>query len=171
LDNQQSLLITKATGEKVPFAPEKIFNSLRHSGVSDNIIENIIKEVRLKLYPGISTKKIYQFAFKLLKNKSKKSVGRYKLKQAIMELGPTGFPFEIFIAELLKKEGFKTKIGEIIKGHCVNHEIDVIAEKENLFYMIECKFHNQPGYSCENIDKTHAANYTLLNNFTINPEK
>ena len=51
-----------------------------------------------------------------------------KLKQAIMELGPSGFPFEQFVAELLKCRGYQIKVGVIVEGHCVNHEIDVKFE-------------------------------------------
>ena len=40
-------------------------------------------------------------------------------------------------------------MGEIVKGHCVNHEIDVIAEKEDYRFMIECKFRNLPGTNCD----------------------
>ena len=40
-------------------------------------------------------------------------------------------------------------MGEIVKGHCVNHEIDVIAQKDEKHFMIECKFHNQPGFVCD----------------------
>ena len=36
----------------------------------------------------------------------------------------------------------------MLSGDCVTHEIDVIAEKDNNHYMIECKFHNRPGYKC-----------------------
>jgi Holliday junction resolvase-like predicted endonuclease len=74
---------------------------------------------------------------------------RYKLKHAIMELGPSGFPFEQFVAELLKHKGYKTQVGVIVKGHCVNHEVDVIAEKDKHHFMIECKFHNRQGYSSD----------------------
>jgi hypothetical protein len=31
----------------------------------------------------------------------------------------------------------------------VNHEIDVIAERENHHFMIECKFHNLQGTNCD----------------------
>jgi hypothetical protein len=62
-----------------------------------------------------------------------------------MELGPSGFPFEKFVAEILAAQGYMVQTGQIIRGKCVNHEIDVIAEKEEQHFMIECKYHNQPG--------------------------
>ena len=40
-------------------------------------------------------------------------------------------------------------MGVVVKGHCVTHEIDVIAERDNHHFMIECKFHNRQGYSSD----------------------
>ena len=128
--NNQKILITKASGEKTTFSSDKLRHSLHRSGAEENTISEIIRDVQKNLYDNISTKKIYQLAFGLLKKQSRHSAARYKLKQAIMELGPSGFPFEKYIAEILKHQGYKVKVGEIVKGHCVNHEIDVIAEKE-----------------------------------------
>ena len=88
-------------------------------------------------------------AFKMLKGKSSVSASRYKLKKAIMELGPTGFPFEKFVAKILEQEGFQTQAGVIVQGHCVTHEIDVAALKDDKHYMIECKFHSDKGRFCD----------------------
>ncbi len=141
--------ITKASGELVPFSPRKLEYSLKRAGASDAIIQAIVRKVRGKLFEGITTKEIYHVAFELLKNKATVTAAKYKLKQAIMELGPSGFPFERYFAEILKYQGFTTKVGEIVNGHCVKHEIDVIAEKDKKHFMIECKFHHQAGYACD----------------------
>jgi hypothetical protein len=45
----------------------------------------------------------------------------------------------------LKEYDYEIKVHNILRGHCVSHEIDVIATKENKSYMIECKYHNLPG--------------------------
>ena len=42
-------------------------------------------------------------AFNLLKANSKFVAAKYQLKRAIMELGPSGYPFESFISEVLKQ--------------------------------------------------------------------
>ncbi|MBI2271111.1 MAG: restriction endonuclease [Bacteroidetes bacterium] len=145
----QNIIITKASGEQVPFSTEKLKRSLERSGAGEAIINNIIAEVEKNLFEGISTKKIYHKAFALLRKTSKPIAAKYKLKQAIMELGPSGYPFEKYIGEILKQQGFSVKVGEVLKGHCVNHEIDVIAEKGNNHYLIECKYHNTTGIICD----------------------
>jgi Holliday junction resolvase-like predicted endonuclease len=137
--------ITKSNGDKVPYSKEKITRSLKGSGARPEQIEKILEEVKNHLYEGITTKKIYRLAFNMLREGSRHLAARYHLKKAIMELGPSGFPFEIYFAEILNYQGYKTKVGEILKGKCINHEVDVIAEKDNSLFMVECKYHNQSG--------------------------
>jgi hypothetical protein len=142
----ENMNITKSSGHIVPFNRGKLKHSLLRSGANAEQADEIVSEVMDMLVEGMSTRKIYKTAFRLLKNVSRPFAARYKLKRAIMELGPSGFPFEQFVAELLKYKGYKIQVGVIVKGHCVNHEIDVIAEKDEHHFMIECKFHNRQGY-------------------------
>src|SRR5690606_25017669 len=111
--------------------------------------ELILQKIEEQLYEGISTKEIHNLAFLLLKKKNRLIASKYKLKKAIYELGPTGFPFERFIAAILKSSRYNVKIGEIIQGHCVSHEMDVIAEKDGESTLIECKFHGTEGRICD----------------------
>lgn len=138
-------LITKRSGEKVPFDKLKLKRSLERSGASEEDIIIIINMVIDQLVDGMSTHKVYQMAYSILRKKSNEAAGKYRLKKAIFELGPTGYPFEKFVGELLKYQGYQVRVGQIVKGHCVDHEVDVIAEKENKKFMIECKFHQDAG--------------------------
>ena len=147
--NNKNVRITKRSGISVPFSEAKLINSLERSGASNSIIEIILKEVKSILYDGISSEEIYKTAFSHLRKSSRPTAARYKLKKAIYELGPSGFPFERFVGAVLKYEGYKTKVGVIVKGHCVNHEVDVVAEKENKHFMVECKFHSDKGRHCD----------------------
>jgi hypothetical protein len=144
-----NISVTKSSGERSVFSEKKIRCSLQRSGASEEQIDFIINEISSKLYDGISTKQIYKLAFSLLRDNSRHLAARYNLKQAIMELGPSGYPFEKFIAEILSAEGYKTKVGQIVQGKCVGHEIDVIAEKNNHIYIVECKYHNLRGIFCD----------------------
>jgi len=140
--------IIKSSGEKVKFSLTKLRNSLKRSGADDKTINQILDKVRDELYQGISTKEIYNRAFAMLKKKKHAFASKYKLKKAIYELGPTGFPFERFISEVLKHSGYKTEVGAILQGKCVSHEVDVIAHKATQTTVIECKFHSEQGYNC-----------------------
>lgn len=140
--------VTKASGEKQEYDASKLHKSLANAGAQKEIIHEISKSVEEMLYEGISTKKIYREAFRQLKSASQKSAVNYKLKEAILELGPTGFPFEKFVAELLNRMGYQTEVGVIVNGECVSHEVDVLASKDNEYFMIECKFHNRKENTC-----------------------
>lgn len=145
---QNQLFVTKASGERNAFSEEKIRVSLRRSGADEEQIDSILDEVKKQLYNGITTKKIYRIAFALLKSGSRHLAARYHLKDAIMELGPSGFPFEKYVAELMKFQGYSTRVGQFMQGKCVTHEIDVVAKKDNELLLMECKYHNQKGISC-----------------------
>ncbi len=146
---ESNIEIIKASGEKVKFSFDKLRNSLKRTGADHKTIDQILDLVRDELYQGISTKEIYNRAFALLKKKKSYFASKYKLKKAIYELGPTGFPFEKFISAVLKYSGYNTKVGEVVKGKCVNHEIDVIASKNGNTTVIECKFHSEQGRYCD----------------------
>jgi len=144
----KNLDITKSSGEKVKFSLDKLRNSLKRTGANKEIVDQIIDRVRDELYQGISTREIYNRAFALLKKKKSYLASKYKLKKAIYELGPTGFPFENFISAIYKCSGYKTEVGKILQGKCVSHEIDVVAHKNSDTTIMECKFHSEQGLKC-----------------------
>jgi len=146
---KEEINIIKASGQKAPFSGDRLKNSLQRVGATPDQIESIIREIGNNLYEGITTKKIYRMAFNLLKDSSRHIAAKYHLKQAIMELGPSGFPFELFVSEILKAQKYKTHVGVIVQGKCVTHEIDIIAERDQTKIMLECKYHNLHGTFCD----------------------
>ena len=139
---QKTVFIRKRNGEKQAFDTNKLKRSLERSGAGEHAIDEVIREIEAKMVEGISAHKLYQMAYAVLRKKSHHVAGKYRLKKAIFELGPTGYPFERFVGELLKYQGYKVEVGKIVQGQCVTHEVDVIAEKDDRKYMIECKFHS-----------------------------
>lgn len=140
--------IVKSSGERTRFSLKKLRRSLQRSGAGENLVNQIVDQVRDELYQGITTKEIYNRAFTLLKKKKSVFASKYKLKKAIYELGPTGFPFEKFVAAILQYSGYTTEVGKVMQGDCVTHEVDVFANKNGLFTAIECKFHGEEGRKC-----------------------
>jgi HJR/Mrr/RecB family endonuclease len=137
--------VIKATGEKEPFSEDKLKISIQRAGIPKELEAQTIAHVKEKLYENIPTSEVYHHITEFLGKSSSFSKAKYSLKQAIMELGPTGYPFEDFVAEILKKEGYTTQLRSVLTGKCVSHEIDVIAQKDNKRVMVEAKFHNTPG--------------------------
>lgn len=143
------LLIRKSTGELVPFSIEKLERSLFRSGASPELIADITEEIA-NIHPEkLTTKFVYKRAFQLLRHASYQLAARYKLKKAILELGPTGFPFEEYIAHLFSFQGFETETGVVLPGKRISHEIDVWARNHEVQYIVECKHHRTPGYKSD----------------------
>jgi Holliday junction resolvase len=143
--DDQPIRVLKASGEYEPFSEAKVRSALGRSGAEGELIDKIISHLSDDLYDGISTKEIYGHVFALLRKLQSAAVSKYGLKRAIMELGPSGYPFERFVAGILEKDGYEVAVGQVVQGKCVEHEIDVIARKNDKHFMIEAKFHNQPG--------------------------
>jgi Holliday junction resolvase-like predicted endonuclease len=93
----------------------------------------------------MSTHQIYRLAFRLLKRHRRPLAARYSLKQAIVELGPSGHPLEKLVGEILKSQGYQVQVAQVIQGYCVSHEVDVVAERDDHSIMVECKLHHQRG--------------------------
>ncbi len=141
MTDKKNITITKASGEKEIFSPEKLANSLRRSGAEEQIIDEIVRDIHSWITEGMSTKHIYNRAFSLLRKSKNQLAARYKLKNAMMELGPTGHPFEFFTGQIMEVMGYSTEVARVIEGRCVKHEVDVIATKENIQCFVECKFY------------------------------
>jgi hypothetical protein len=137
--------IKKANGEKEIFYYRKLEDSLRKNGASEDIVKEILNKVGEYGHDGITTNEIYRKSFSILKRKQKSAAIRYSLKRAVAMLGPTGFPFEKFVAEIFKAQGYETLTGIMVKGKCSEHEIDVVAWKGDKLIFVEAKFHTDFG--------------------------
>ncbi|MDO8552150.1 MAG: restriction endonuclease [bacterium] len=144
--NIGSVLITKADGEQEMFVPTKLDNSLARVGVGPDMRKRVIDHVIRELKPGMTTEEIYRHAFDILRREeSAPMAARYSIKRAVFALGPSGFPFEQFLAEILRAHGWTCRTGAALNGHCAPHEVDVLAEKSGRKIGIEAKFHNDAG--------------------------
>lgn len=138
-------MIVKSTGESEPFDPAKLANSLRKAGASKEQAESVLLHVERDMVSGMTTTEIYRHAFEILRKIAQPVAARYSMKRAIADLGPNGFPFEKFIAEIFKSEGYEAVTDQVVHGHCVEHEVDVVAWKGEELVMVEAKFHNESG--------------------------
>lgn len=135
--------IIKSSGEKEPFSLRKFSQSLHKAGASNALIDDIITQIK-KMHPQ-SSREIHEFAMDRLTEKNRPVAAHYNLKQAIMKLGPAGYPFEQYVAHIMQADGYQTITNQFVDGLCISHEIDVIAIKDNKNYLVECKFHNRIG--------------------------
>ena len=141
----QAIMVLKSNGDREPFNVLKLENSLLNAGVSPDNVQKIIQVVQSEMVDGMTTTEIYRHAFFLLHKMEKASAVRYSMRRALTELGPSGFPFEKFVAEIFKAQGYKIETDKMVKGFCAEHELDVIAYNDKKLIMTEVKFHNQNG--------------------------
>jgi Holliday junction resolvase len=132
----------------VLFNENKILSTCRRAGASKQTAHQILKKVRSQIYQGIKTKDIYKFVLQAI-SEEKGGLAlhqRYRLKEAIMKLGPNGFAFENYVGNILECYGLEIKgIRSKVNGKCSNHEIDLIAISGKKKFMIECKHNSTPG--------------------------
>ncbi len=143
------IYVIKGNGDRVLFEEDKLRRALKNSGAGTLEVEKALTAVKKTLYQGIGTHKIYQTAYRILKKSSRHSAGRYRLKKAIMELGPSGYPFEKFVGRLMESKGYRATVNVIAHGKCVQHEVDVVARNSREQIMIECKFHSDSKRNCD----------------------
>ncbi len=137
--------IRKADGTTEAFQMSKLRTSLKRAGASETEMTQITRTIESELVEGMTTEQIYRHAFDLLRQGEKTTAARYSLRRAMIGLGPTGFPFEDYLAALFTAQGYKTRTRAIVKGKCVSHEVDVVAYKDSDCFVAEAKFHMQPG--------------------------
>lgn len=153
---EQHILVTKRNGEREPFSEEKVRRSMNRVGVPADYQPALMEHIKKELRDGATTQDIFSHIQDFLKDKDQKSSIRYNLKQAIFDLGPTGFPFEKYISRIFEDTGYDTLVDQTLWGECVSHEIDVIIEKNGEKEFIEAKFHNQQGIKTD----VHVLMYT-----------
>lgn len=150
------IFVIKSNGEREIFSEQKVLRSMRRVGVSKELENIVLQKVKEKLYQNIKTSEIFSEISEFLRKKVPKASFRFNLKQAIFDFGPSGFPFEKYIAKIFEGQGYRTQTDIILKGDCVDHEVDILIEKDGRREMVEAKFHNQPGVRTD----IHVALYT-----------
>lgn len=151
------MIVLKADGTSEPFSEEKVIHSIQRAGIPKELQDKVLAHVKSRVHDKITTFEIYHHITEFLSHSPQPyTTGKYSLKQSLMLLGPSGYPFEDYVSELLKHLGYTTEVRQLLTGHCVTHEIDVVAEKNGVRAAIEAKFHNDPG----NRSDLHVSLYT-----------
>jgi hypothetical protein len=142
-------MITKSDGSKEPFDARKLRDSLVSARASLEVADEIVATITATIKPNDTTSRIYQAAHKMLAKRERHVASRYGMRRSLLDLGPTGFPFEQFVGELYRAEGYQVAVGEMMYGACVSHEVDVIAWNDVDLITLEAKFHNDLGYKTD----------------------
>lgn len=134
--------LIKDNGEETLFDSQRFKESLLKSGASEVQVNKVLEDISGRMFEGMKTRQLYQWAHEMLRGYSDAFAARYSLKKALIKLGPAGYYFEKWLGKFLPHFGYRTMHSKLIKGHAVTHEADVIAEKDGELIWIECKFRN-----------------------------
>lgn len=143
--SEQNITVVKANGKTEPFSEGKIYHSLERARVPKEYQHEIVDDLKRSLGDRVSSKDIFDHIKQYFHNTKPHLFAKYNLKMAIMQLGPSGYPFERYVGALLQHYGFNCRVSQVVMGKCVSHEVDVLADKADEHYIVECKFHNEPG--------------------------
>jgi HJR/Mrr/RecB family endonuclease len=150
-----SFIVAKADGTTEAFEAGKLLHSLIKAGAEESDARQIVHTIESELARQVhatgvlTTHEIYAHAFAELRAIRRPLAARYSLKRAVLELGPSGFPFEEYLAQLFRHEGYEAKTDQIIKGGCVEHEVDLVLVKDGQTTYVEAKFHNSLAYKSD----------------------
>lgn len=141
--------IVKTDGSIETFNATKLVESLMRAGANATTAEKIRSTIESSIGESSRSSDIYKRAFSMLRSQARGTAARYSLRRALFEFGPSGHPFEDFVAELFKKEGWIVEPRRMIPGKCITHEVDVYATRNGECLAAELKYHNDPGYKTD----------------------
>jgi len=135
------LRVTKADGSTELYNREKIFATCRKLGADEASAALVVESVERHLYEGIPTTKILGMVSKYVKQHRPLLGERIDLKNALSLLRSKP-DWETFVQLLFTELGYQVDRNQVIRGHCINCEIDAILRKDNEQILAEAKHHS-----------------------------
>ena len=137
-----TVYVTKFDGTRQPFDKTKIVRTCLRMGATRDVAESIAEEIENRIYDGIETKTILQMIFKRLRKHKPVIRHQIDLRKALSLLNPAP-DFERFIQLLLSEHNYEVTPNQVVKGRCVEHEVDAIARKNGKTCIVEVKHHHK----------------------------
>lgn len=134
-------MVIKWDGRTEEFDPTKIVRTLTRMGAPQTVAEEIADDLVDRIEEGMTTKEIYNMAVTELETHREVVEFRRDLRDGLARIGG-GFIFEDYVRLLLEEYGYKVSGNVIIRGACVDHEIDGIAERNTETVYVEIKHHS-----------------------------
>jgi hypothetical protein len=135
-----ALSVNKADGSKQLFDKEKIVRTCVRMGAPREVAEAVAGKIEKRAHDGIKSKQILNMIFRHLARYNEAVKNHIDLRRALALMRPKP-DFEQFVQILLREHGYEVTPNLIVRGKCVEHEIDAIAEKDGKTYAVEVKHH------------------------------
>ena len=133
--------VTKGDGTSQLYDRGKVLRTCGKMGSTREIAEVIADKIETKIYDGIKTDKILRMILTLLYKHRPAINLLVHLKKALSLMKPAP-EFEQFVRILMSNHGYGVTPNRIVRGKCVEHEIDAIAQKGDVTYIVEVKHHS-----------------------------
>ena len=134
------VMVKKADGSAQPFSKAKIVKTCLRSGANREMAEQIAQKIEAKAYNGIETEEILEMIFSHLR-KHRPIVQHFVDLRKGLSLLRSKPHFERFVQIMLSENGYEVSSNQIIRGRCVEHEVDALASKDGVVYFVEAKHH------------------------------
>ncbi len=139
---KKSVKVIKRNGFEELYDSNKLCRSLNIIGTSESMIKNICNVVSSSMKSKVSTNDIFSKVRDLLYEYDPGLAALYGLERGLSILGPSGFMFEQYVASLFREMDYEVDTNVYLEGEGVSHEIDVIAKKGNVIFIVEAKYRN-----------------------------
>ncbi|HLC84268.1 MAG TPA: restriction endonuclease [Candidatus Nanoarchaeia archaeon] len=132
-------IVIKRNGEYQPFKLDKIIRTCLRTGLSQRDAERIALRVEQSFGETIKAKELYEKVLAEIEGISQTACARYQLKESIAKIDPE--VFEHYVMKVLEANGYECIWNRIIWGACIEHQVDILAEKDKVTWLVECKHH------------------------------
>lgn len=135
------MYVTKADGIRQPFSKAKVVGTCVRMGASRRVAAKVAEAVEAQVYDGIETNKILRIIHQQLGKYVPSVRFHIDLRRALSLMRPKP-DFERFVRILLREHDYEVSPSQIIRGKCVEHEIDAVARKDGKTFIVEVKHHS-----------------------------
>jgi Holliday junction resolvase-like predicted endonuclease len=135
--------VSKVDGRRERFDRSKVVATCLRLNVARDVAESAASEVESNLYDGIPTREIIRMIYRFLAEHRPEVRLQFDLRKAISLLRSKP-DFEQYVRRLLSECGYEVVGPQIVKGRCVEHEIDAIASMKEETTYVEIKHHVWP---------------------------
>ncbi len=135
-----SITVRKADGSPQKFDKEKVVRTCLRMGASKKFAFEVADKFERRIYNGIPTDKILRMIFQQMRGREPGIGNLFDLRKGLSMMSSKP-EFEVFVQAILARNGFEVTPNQILKGRCVEHEVDAIARKNGFVYSVESKHH------------------------------
>lgn len=140
------MMVVKADGRREPFDIGKVVKTCIRSGLKKEDAHVVARLVKAQVKEGMTTHQVHDIIMRETEKFMPHAPLLLMMREAIANIDPESY--EIYTKKLLEALGYKCKWNVLVKGACVEHQVDVVAEKDGKKYLVECKKHFNPHRYC-----------------------